>query len=68
MILTAKHRAGILVVSDDNQELNRVLDKVRESGELVMQQGSDQFLITRQPAKISEKGRKILSSGGPSDE
>lgn len=58
--MTAR-KTEILIVSDDNQELSRLLGKVRDSGDVILQQGSDQFLVKKRVTKISDEARKIMS-------
>ena len=58
----------IHVVSGDNEELNRILEKVREDGGVMLKQGTDFFLVTQHKSQVSEHARSVLSNGGPDTE
>lgn len=58
----------LITVRDEEKEILHFLGRIRAFGSAVIQHGSDRFVIDIRRDEVSEKGRHILTKGGPLDE
>ena len=63
--MTDSRATEILVLSDLDEELKRFFERVRAARRIVVQDGSDQFVVELRPLNISNEARRILARGGP---
>jgi len=56
-----------ITVGDDSKEVRDFLEKLRDAREMVVQLGTETFVVTMKRSVITTAGRATLSKGGPAD-
>ncbi|NGO62478.1 hypothetical protein G6N76_02235 [Rhizobium daejeonense] len=56
-----------LILTENDQELNRFFDRVRVAGKIVVKAGEHEFVVEHRPATITGEARRLLARGGPED-
>lgn len=54
-----------IIVGDHEKEIIDFLDRLRSNQELLVHVGTESFVLKIARATVSQKGRDILTSGGP---
>ncbi|MBB4349431.1 prefoldin subunit 5 [Rhizobium cellulosilyticum] len=54
-----------IIIGDHEKEVIDFLERLRSNKEMLVQLGSENYVLAMTRAKITKKGREVLTSGGP---
>ncbi len=54
-----------IIIGDHEKEVVDFLEQLRSNKEMLVQLGSELYVLTMTRPKITGKGREVLTSGGP---
>ncbi len=65
MLLAGINSTEIIALDENDGELKLFFERVRAAKKIIVQNGSDTFVVELKPQNISDAARKMLIRGGP---